>query len=140
MVRILRARPIVLVVDDDQDTRDLYAHCLTLCGFAVEQARDGAEGIERAICVRPDVVLMDLAMPRMDGWTATVRLRNEPRTAHLPIIILSAHASDRDRERLLAAGASEFLSKPCDLDVLASRLRHYSADAQRLSYPPTGQW
>jgi CheY-like chemotaxis protein len=105
----------------------MYAHWLETYGFDVAEATNGLEGVETAIRVHPAVVLMDVAMPKLDGLEATRRLRRHPHTAAVPIVILSAYASRQDRERALAAGADEFLSKPCDLDVVAQRLQHYSA-------------
>jgi two-component system, cell cycle response regulator DivK len=122
----MSARPVVLVVEDDWDTRSMYAQCLESWGFDVLQARDGAEGVQCALSLHPHVVLMDVAMPRMDGLEATRWLRNDPATTHLPIVIVSAYTTAQDRARAMAAGADEFLSKPCDLDLVASRLRHYA--------------
>jgi CheY-like chemotaxis protein len=119
-------RTLVLVVEDDTDTRHMYAHWLATYGFDVAEARNGLEGIETALRMHPDVVLMDVAMPRMDGLEATRRLRRNPDTAGVPIVILSAYSTLQDRERAFAAGASDFLSKPCDLDAVAERLQHYS--------------
>lgn len=118
-------RPSVLLVEDDPDTRHMYATCLDVLGFDVSEARDGIEGVRCAQAVHPNVVLMDVAMPRMDGLEATRRLKNNPDTASVPVVILSAFTTRQDRERALAAGASEFVAKPCDPETLASRLRKY---------------
>jgi CheY-like chemotaxis protein len=122
----MASRPSVLLVEDDPDTRHMYATCLDVMGFEVREARDGLEGVRCAQAVHPDVVLMDVAMPRMDGLEATRRLKNNPETASVPIVILSAFTTLQDRERALEAGASEFLPKPCDPETLATRLRRYS--------------
>jgi CheY-like chemotaxis protein len=116
----------VLVVEDDVDARRMYATWLELMGFAVAQARDGVEGLACALAAPPDVVLMDLAMPRMDGFETTRRLKSDPTTAAVPVVILSACTDVQDRQRAFEAGAVEFLTKPCDADLVASRLRHYS--------------
>lgn len=119
--------PLVLVVDDETDIREMLAYLLQISGFAVLQARDGAEAVERAVSAHPHAILMDVAMPHMTGLEATRILRAGSRTAEIPIVILSAYTSAQDRERALAAGANEFVSKPCDLDFVVSRLRHYAA-------------
>lgn len=123
-------RALVLVVEDDTDTRHMYAQWLQTFGFAVAEARNGLEGIETAERIHPAVVLMDVAMPKMDGIEATRRLRRNPHTAEVPIVILSAYSTHQDRERALAAGADDFLAKPCDLDLVARRLQHYSNSEQ----------
>lgn len=120
------SRPSVLVVEDDPDTRHMYATCLDVLGFEVSEARDGLEGVRCAQAVHPDVVLMDVAMPRMDGLEATRRLKNNPDTASVPVVIVSAFTTRQDRERALQAGAAEFVPKPCDPEALAMRLRKYS--------------
>lgn len=119
-------RPSVLVVEDDPDTRHMYAFCLNVLGFDVSEARDGLEGVRRAEAVHPDVVLMDVAMPRMDGLEATRRLKDNPETAAVPVVIVSAFTTEQDRRRAIEAGAAEFLAKPCDPETLAEHLRHYS--------------
>jgi CheY-like chemotaxis protein len=121
-------RTLVLVVEDDTDTRHMYAHWLANYGFDVAEARNGQEGVETAERVHPDVVLMDVAMPRMDGLEATRRLRRNPDTAGTPIVILSAYSTLQDRERAFAAGANDFLPKPCDLDTVAEKLQRYSGE------------
>lgn len=118
--------PLVLLVEDDTDTRRMYATWLQLLGFAVTEARDGVEGVASARAVRPSVVLMDLAMPRMDGVEATRRLKTDPATAEVPVVIFSAYTSPEDRRRAFDAGAVEFLAKPCDVELVAARLRHYA--------------
>jgi CheY-like chemotaxis protein len=120
----------VLVVEDDDDIRKVYALWLEESGFEVIEARNGAEGVLRAVDQQPEAVLMDVAMPHMDGVEATRRLRSDPATAQMPILILSAYATQPDRERALAAGADEFLVKPCDLELVASRLRHYVVEGR----------
>jgi len=118
-------RPSVLLVEDDADTRHMYATSLHFFGFDVMEARDGMEGVRCAQVVHPDVVLMDVAMPRMDGLEATRRLKNNPDTASVPVVIISAFTTAQDRQRALEAGAAEFLGKPCDPELLANRLRRY---------------
>lgn len=127
ILQFMTDAPVVLVVEDETEIREMLAYLLEMSGFAVLQARDGAEGVERAVSAHPHAILMDVAMPRMNGLQATRILRAQSATAEIPIVICSAHTSLQDRERALAAGANEFVSKPCDLDFVVSRLRHYAA-------------
>lgn len=114
--------PIVLVVDDVEDNRDLYAMQLTRLGYRVELAVDGADGVARARAVRPNVILMDLAMPNVDGFEATRRIRAISRLASIRIIAISAFTDATNTQRALAAGCDEVLTKPCASDVLAARV------------------
>jgi CheY-like chemotaxis protein len=115
----------VLLVEDDQDTRQMYAHCLQLFGFATREARDGVEALAAAAASPPDAIVMDLAMPRMDGFEATRRLKSDPATAAIPVLVLTAFTAPGECERALRAGADDFLAKPCEPDALISRLRHH---------------
>ena len=111
----------VLVVDDDRDARAMYGMYLRHVGCRVRTARDGQVAISKANDSPPDVIVMDLAMPRLDGWTASRWLKASPATAHIPIIALSA-ASDA-REKARAAGCDGFLAKPCQPDLLWWEIR-----------------
>src|SRR5687768_7774390 len=115
--------PLVLVVDDSEDNRDVYAQYLLFSGFRVEMAGDGVEAIEKASCLHPDVIVMDLAMPRLDGWEATRRLKGEPATSSIPVIALTGNADSESKRRTQEAGCSGFLTKPCLPDVLVSEIR-----------------
>jgi two-component system cell cycle response regulator DivK len=115
----------VLIVDDEHDVRDMMTLFLVCCGYAVHLAADGVEAIDVAVHFRPAIILMDLMMPRMDGWEATRRLKADPATRAIPIIALSAHShADRD-DRARDAGCQDFIAKPCDLDDLATMLRDF---------------
>ncbi len=103
----------VLVVDDSPDARALYGEYLEFCGFRVETAADGEEAIAKARAEWPAVILMDLAMPRMDGWEAIRRLREDPCAAEVPIVALSAYAFGDEPDRARNAGADLCLTKPC---------------------------
>ena len=103
----------VLVVDDSPDARALYGEYLEFCGFRVETAADGEEAIAKARAQWPSVILMDLAMPRMDGWEAIRRLRADPSMAEVPIVALSAYAFGDEPDRARNAGADLCLTKPC---------------------------
>ena len=112
-----RAEPItVLVVDDDPGARAFYYAYLAQAGCTVRTARDGQDAIEKARRWAPDVIVMDLAMPRMDGWTASRRIKASPATRHIPIIALSDVLMARVEAR--AAGCDAYLAKPCLPDML----------------------
>jgi two-component system, cell cycle response regulator DivK len=115
----------VLVVDDHDDNRELFATVLRDAGFVVITARDGAEGVELAARERPNIVLMDLAMPVMDGFDAIERLRSEDHGRGMLIIVASAFADRASRQRAAKVGADAFLAKPCsprDLIALVNEL------------------
>ena len=114
--------PTVLVVDDNQENCDLYRECLTRLGFRVVDASDGATAIQRALADEPDVIVMDLAMPVMDGYTATRLLKSDQKTRAIPIVVLTAAGMDQ-HGRAEAAGCDVFLVKPCALDDLEGVLR-----------------
>jgi CheY-like chemotaxis protein len=103
----------VLVVDDSSDARDLYSEYLETCGFRVITAVDGEDAIRAARAEWPAAIVMDLAMPRMDGWEAIRRLRADPLTADIPIVAVSAYAFGPETAAAREAGADLCLSKPC---------------------------
>lgn len=115
--------PLVLVVDDSEDNRDVYAHYLQFSGFRVEMASDGVEAVEKASSLRPDVIVMDLAMPRLDGWEATRRIKASPATSRIPVIALTGNADSESKRRTQEAGCSGYLTKPCLPEVLVSEIR-----------------
>lgn len=104
---------MVLVVDDTSDTRDMYSLYLTGKGFKVPTARDGLGGIDAACTHQPDVIVMDLSMPGLDGIEATRRLKADPRTSQIPVLILTAYPFNAVHGGALEAGADNFLTKPC---------------------------
>jgi len=114
--------PVVLVVDDNDDTRAMYAHLLKAEGFEVKLAADGDEALAHAD-EGPAVIIMDLAMPGLNGWEATRRLKTRERTKDIPVIVLTAHALDHYRDVAMAAGCDEFLSKPCAIEDLVAAVR-----------------
>lgn len=103
----------------------MMALFLAFCGYTVHVAADGVEAIDKAVRFRPAIILMDLMMPRMDGWEATRRLKADPWTRAIPIIALSAHSLADEDYRARDAGCQDFISKPCDLDYLATMLREF---------------
>ena len=119
------AHRLVLIVDDTADTREMYSQYLTSSGFTVLTARDGAFGVDMARRRRPDVIVMDLAMPNVDGITATQRLKADLETRRMPILILTGYPMQAIDQGALEAGADVFLTKPClpeDLEQHVQRL------------------
>jgi two-component system cell cycle response regulator DivK len=118
-----RAAPLVLVVDDFEDNRELFAEFLALSGFRVAEAATGREAIDRAFALIPDVIVMDLSLPEVDGWEATRRLKSDPRTCHIPVVALTGHVlADHSREAH-EAGCAAFLTKPCLPEALVVEVR-----------------
>lgn len=105
--------PLVLLVDDFDDAREMYADHLETSGFRTAQASDGQEALAKARELRPDVILMDLSLPGIDGWEVTRRLKRDPRTRRAAILALTAHAFRGEEERARAAGCDGFIAKPC---------------------------
>jgi two-component system, cell cycle response regulator DivK len=105
--------PLVLVVDDVAHGREIFAEYLEFRGFRVATAADGQEAIDRAFELRPDVILMDLSLPRVDGWEATRRLKQDERTAAIPIIALTAHALAAAHDKAKEVGCDAVVTKPC---------------------------
>ena len=118
----------VLYVEDNDDNVYMLKMRLELLGdFEVVAAPDGEQGCALALSERPDVILMDLEMPVVDGWEATRRLKDDPQTRDIPIIALSAHALAGEREKALAAGCDEFDTKPIEFERLVATLRRVLA-------------
>ena len=115
----------ILVVEDNPDNRILITDVLTSLNYEVIVAVDGEEGVNKATAEIPDLILMDLSLPQMDGWTATGHIKANPKLAHIPVIALTAHAMVGDRERALEAGCNDYVSKPIDLRELAGKLAQY---------------
>jgi CheY-like chemotaxis protein len=125
----IREHPLVLVVEDYQDAREMYTAYLQFSGFDVAEAGNGLEAIEKAQELLPDIVLMDLALPRMDGWEATRRLKSDARTRHIPIVALTGHALAGYAEGAREAGCDAFVTKPCLPDALVAEIKRL-LDAQ----------
>jgi two-component system, cell cycle response regulator DivK len=119
----MRDQPLVLVVEDYQDAREMYAAYLQFSGFDVAEAANGIEAVEKTQELLPDIVLMDLALPRMDGWEATRRLKTDPRTRHIPIVALTGHALAGHAEGAREAGCDAFVTKPCLPDALVAEIK-----------------
>lgn len=108
----------IMVVDDEEHIVMILRDSLEFSGFEVTTACDGAEALEKIPLVIPDLVILDVGMPRVDGWEVCRRLKANPQTRSIPIIILTAYAQQSDRQKGLALGASRFISKPCDPTLL----------------------
>ena len=117
----------ILLVEDNEINADMLTRRLTRRGFTVVWAADGLQAISAALREQPDVVLMDMSLPEIDGWEATRRLKQDPTTAHIPVIALTAHAMVSDREKSLDAGCSEFETKPVDLERLLGKIASLTA-------------
>lgn len=115
--------PLVLVVDDFQDNREMYAEYLSFSGFRVIEAASGTEALELAFAHLPDVILMDLSLPGIDGWEATRRLKRDPRTRATVVIALTGHALAGHSQTAMDAGCDGFLAKPCLPDALVAKIR-----------------
>jgi two-component system cell cycle response regulator DivK len=116
-------RPRVLLVDDYPDAREMYTAYLELSGFDVVEAGDGVEALQRAVDAAPDIILMDLSLPVMDGWEATRRLKADRRTASIPVVALTGHALTGLSEGARRAGCDAFVSKPCLPEDLVREIR-----------------
>ena len=117
------SRPLVLVVDDYQDAREMYAEYLAYSGFRVAEASNGVEALQKAFDLLPDVILMDLSLPGMDGWAATRRLKTDERTQRIPVVALTGHALAGASESARLAGCDAFVTKPCLPDELVLQVR-----------------
>ncbi len=122
-----RTRPLVLLVEDQSELRHLYAQQLAISGFDVIEAGNGADAIAHTTASGPDVVLMDLSLPIVDGWEATRRLKSDERTAHIPVVALTAHDGSGELQRATRAGCDWFVPKPCPPDALIVEVRRVLA-------------
>jgi two-component system cell cycle response regulator DivK len=122
-------RATILLVDDSADNRQMYAEFLAYCGFTVIEAADGAEAIAKAIEFRPDVVVMDLSLPVIDGWEATRRIKGDARTGHIPIVALTGHTLEGYLRSAREAGCDRLLAKPSLPDELLAAVKEILASA-----------
>jgi len=113
----------VLIVEDNEENRDMLARRLARRGWNPIVAIDGRQGVELALSEHPDIVLMDMSLPVMDGWEATRILKSHAGAKGIPVIALTAHAMSGDRENALAAGCDEFETKPVEFAVLLEKMR-----------------
>ncbi len=117
------SEPLILLVEDREDNRVLAKKLLERAGFRVVEATDGREALEQVAAQRPDLVLLDMSLPQIDGWTVARTLRQSPEFKDLLIVALTAHAMDGDRERVLEAGCDEFLTKPIEVAKFIPTIR-----------------
>ena len=117
----------ILLVEDNEPSRDMLSRRLRRRGFTVYLAVDGQEALNVARKELPDLILMDMSLPVMDGWTAVRTLRADPAIAHIPVIALTAHAMAGDRERSLDAGCDDHESKPIEMPRLVSKIVMWSS-------------
>lgn len=122
--------PLILLVEDNEMNRDMLSRRLMRRGFTVSIAVDGAEGVARCEQELPDLVIMDLSLPVLDGWEATRRIKSMPTTRHIPVIALTAHAMEGEDERARVAGCDDFETKPVELPRLLAKV------AALLKLPP----
>ncbi|OLB11134.1 MAG: response regulator [Candidatus Rokubacteria bacterium 13_1_20CM_4_68_9] len=115
--------PLVLLVDDFQDNREMYAMYLEHAGMQVAEAGNGHEALDQAFRLLPDLIVMDLSLPGIDGWEATRRLKADERTKKIPVVALTSHALEGYSEGARAAGCDAFVTKPCLPDQLLSEIR-----------------
>ncbi|MFV8818174.1 response regulator [Haliea sp. E17] len=118
----------ILLVEDNELNRDMLVRRLTRAGIEVITAGNGEEALEQMVAEKPAVVLMDMNLPVMDGWTACRRAREDERIAHIPIIALTAHASEPDRQAALQAGCCEYATKPIDFPGLLAKIANLRGD------------
>ena len=112
----------ILLVEDNEMNRDMLSRRLERRGYTVVMAVDGEQGVAMAKSELPDLILMDMSLPVIDGWEATRRIRQEPTTATVPVIALTAHAMDGDRERAMEAGCNDYDVKPIELPRLLQKI------------------
>ncbi len=115
----------IFVVEDNPDNRTLIVDILQASDYEVFMAPNGVECLRVLQTKRPDLILMDLSLPKLDGWEATRRIKSNPKLADIPIIALTANAMLGDREKALEAGCDDYISKPVDLRELTSKLHHF---------------
>lgn len=124
--------PLVLIVEDDLEMRRVYSELLERNGFAVDQAHNGHQGLDKAFKIRPALILMDIALPGMDGIELCRRLRADVRTRAIPVLAVTGYGDRHYPDRARLAGADFVLTKPCDAAVLIAEARRLIAETTRL--------
>ena len=115
----------ILIVEDNEMNRDMLSRRLERKGYEVVMAEDGKKGVDMSKSENPDLILMDLSLPVMDGWEATSTIKGDEKTKKIPIIVLTAHAMAGDREKALDAGADEYDTKPIDFKRLLGKIKEF---------------
>ncbi len=121
----------ILYIEDNEDNIYVLENRLTRAGFNVMVARDGAQGVAMASAEQPDLIVMDLSLPVLDGWEATRRIKAAPETRHIPVIALTSNAMAGDREKALAAGCDDFDTKPLELPRLLGKIRALAPEGRK---------
>lgn len=114
----------ILLVEDNELNRDMLSRRLIRRGYDIIMAEDGAKGVEMAINSKPDLILMDLSLPVLDGWNATKKIKSNETTKHIPIIALTAHAMKKDEDKAREAGCDDFDTKPVDINRLITKIQN----------------
>ena len=117
----------ILLVEDNEDNRDMLSRRLERKDFVVLLAVDGQDGVDKAVAEQPDLILMDMSLPVMDGWAATRTLKANTDTANIPVIALTAHAMSSDREKAIEAGCDDYDTKPVDFPRLLEKIAKLTA-------------
>ena len=120
--------PKILIVEDNEMNRDMLSRRLERRGFAIVMAMDGQQGVEMTRSERPDLILMDMSLPVMDGWAATQAIKADPELSKIPVIALTAHAMAGDREKAMAAGCDDYDTKPIELPRLLQKIAKFLPD------------
>src|SRR4026207_2393760 len=130
---------MVLLVEDNEDNRIVYSTILKHFGYKVTEALNGEEGISKARSEHPDLILMDISIPIIDGWEATQVLKHDPQTRGIPIIALTAHALASDREKAMEVGCDGYLAKPCEPRAVVAEVQRFlgKVDVGQSAPPPT---
>lgn len=115
----------ILIVEDNEMNRDMLSRRLERRGFTVVMAVDGQQGVDFTRSEKPDLVLMDMSLPVMDGWTATRAIKADPALASIPVIALTAHAMEGDRQKAMAAGCDDYDTKPIELPRLLEKIQKF---------------
>ena len=120
--------PKILLVEDDEMNRDMLGRRLMRKGFEIIEAVDGAAAVETAISEQPDLILMDMSLPVLDGWSATKKIKSQAGTENIPVIALTAHAMAGDRDKALAAGCNDYDTKPIEFKRLVGKINALIGD------------
>src|SRR6266508_6131465 len=124
---MVRRKSLFLLVEDFEDSRFMMKRLLEMAGYRVVEATDGEQAVKLALEKKPQLILMDLSLPKLDGLSATRRIRGDSASSKIPIVAVSAHDSPQSRDEALAAGCNEYVTKPIDfeqLNTLVTRLHH----------------
>ena len=122
---------MIMVVDDNEDNRTVLSRMLKLAGYDIRTAENGKRAIEEAVAQAPDLILMDLSMPEMDGWAATSQLKAIQGCRHIPVIIVTGHVTSDDIVSAQQVGCDDLVSKPVDYNVLIGKVNQYLPSAHR---------